>query len=57
MLAAARAGDWSDSLITRLALVFYATPLFWIALMSQIVFSLKLGWVPNVGFETIGANY
>jgi peptide/nickel transport system permease protein len=25
--------------------------------MGQIVFSLKLGWVPNVGYETIGANY
>jgi peptide/nickel transport system permease protein len=56
-LAARRAGRWSDSLITTLSLVFYATPLFWIALMSQILFSLKLGLVPNVGFETIGANY
>ncbi|WP_188519633.1 ABC transporter permease [Alsobacter metallidurans] len=57
ILAAARAGRWSDSLITTAALVFYATPLFWIALMSQIVFALKLGWVPNVGYETIGAHY
>ena len=56
-LAARRAGRWTDSAITILALVFYATPLFWIALMSQIVFSLKLDWLPNVGFETIGANY
>jgi peptide/nickel transport system permease protein len=56
-LAARRAGTWSDSAITTLALVFYATPLFWIALMSQILFSLKLGLVPNVGYETIGASY
>ena len=56
-LAARRAGRWQDSVITTLALVFYATPLFWVALMSQIVFSLKLGLVPNVGYETIGANY
>ena len=56
-LAARRVGSWSDSLITTLSLVFYATPLFWIALMSQIVFSLKFGLVPNVGYETIGANY
>lgn len=56
-LAARRAGSWSDSLITTLALIFYATPLFWIALMSQIVFALKLGIVPNVGYETIGANH
>ena len=56
-IAARRAGSWSDSLITTLALIFYATPLFWVALMSQIAFSLKLGWLPNVGYETIGANY
>ena len=56
-LAAARAGRWSDTAITTTALLFYATPLFWIALMSQIVFSLKLGLVPNVGYETIGAGY
>jgi peptide/nickel transport system permease protein len=56
-LAARRSGRWQDSVITTLALVFYATPLFWVALMSQIVFSLKLGLVPNVGYESIGANY
>ncbi len=56
-LAARRAGRWSDSLITTIALIFYATPLFWVALMSQIVFALKLGWLPNVGYETIGAGY
>ncbi|MGY3691705.1 peptide/nickel transport system permease protein [Bradyrhizobium sp. USDA 3240] len=57
MLAARRVGSWTDSAITTLALVFYATPLFWVALMSQIVFSLKLGLLPNVGYETIGAGY
>jgi peptide/nickel transport system permease protein len=56
-LAARRAGTWSDTAITTAALLFYATPLFWIALMSQILFSLKLGLVPNVGYETIGAGY
>lgn len=57
ILAARRVGRVSDSAITLLALVFYATPLFWIALMGQIVFALKLGWVPNIGYETIGAGY
>jgi peptide/nickel transport system permease protein len=56
-LAARRVGRASDTAITVLALFFYATPLFWIALMAQIVFSLKLGLVPNVGYETIGAGY
>lgn len=57
ILAARRVGTWSDTAITTTALLFYATPLFWIALMSQIVFALKLGIVPNVGYETIGAGY
>lgn len=57
ILAAQRVGRWHDGLITTVALMFYATPLFWVALMSQIVFSLKLGWLPNVGYETIGANH
>ena len=57
MLAARNFGKLTDSIITTLALVFYATPLFWIALMSQIVFALKLGLLPNVGYETIGAGY
>ena len=56
-LAARNVGRLADTAITVLALLFYATPLFWIALMSQIVFSLKLGLVPNVGYETIGAGY
>ncbi len=57
ILAARRVGRASDSAITVAALVFYATPLFWIALMGQIVFALKLGWLPNVGYETIGAGH
>jgi len=57
ILAARKVGRWSDSFITTMALVFYATPLFWVALMAQIVFSLKFGLLPNVGYETIGAGY
>lgn len=57
ILAARRVGRLSDSAITLAALVFYATPLFWVALLAQIVFALKLGWVPNIGYETIGAGY
>ena len=56
-LAAGRVGTLADTGISTLALVFYATPLFWVALMSQIVFSLKLGLVPNFGYETVGAGY
>jgi peptide/nickel transport system permease protein len=56
-LAARWAGTWADTAITALALVFYATPLFWIALMAILLFSVALDWLPSFGYETIGANY
>lgn len=57
VLAAARQGGWGDTLISTVAMIFYATPLFWIALMASLVFSVWLGWLPGFGYETIGANY
>lgn len=55
--AAARQGRWGDSIISTLALLFYATPLFWVALMASLLFSVVLGWLPGFGYETVGANY
>src|SRR6266850_4461841 len=55
LLAASRAGSWRDTLISVLALVSYATPLFWVGLMLIVVFSLKLDLLPTSGMETVGA--
>lgn len=55
LLAAARVGSGWDTLISVLALISYATPLFWIGLMLIVVFSLKLDWLPTSGMETVGA--
>ncbi|GGM02883.1 ABC transporter permease [Pseudooceanicola nanhaiensis] len=55
--AAARVGKPSDTILTTLALLFYATPLYWLALMAVLVFSVWLGWLPGFGYETVGANY
>jgi len=55
LLAAARAGTWQDTLISILALVSYATPLFWVGLMLIVVFSVKLDWLPTSGMETVAA--
>jgi peptide/nickel transport system permease protein len=57
VLAAARQGRWSDTAISTLALVFYATPLFWLALMAVLLFSVQLGWLPAFGYETVGSGY
>lgn len=51
VIAAARQGRWSDSVISTVALLFYATPLFWIALMAVLLFSVQLGWLPAFGYE------
>ncbi|WP_191569446.1 ABC transporter permease [Paracoccus yeei] len=57
VLAASRVGRWSDTFISALALLFYATPLFWAALMGVLLFSVTLGWLPPFGFETVGSGY
>ena len=55
-MAARRVGTWADSVITVLALVFYATPIFWVGLMLILVFSVGLGWLPSFGMGTVGAE-
>ncbi|TVQ57827.1 MAG: ABC transporter permease [Rhodobacteraceae bacterium] len=57
VIAAARVGRWTDSLVTTVALLFYATPLFWVALMAVLLFSVNLGWLPGFGYSTVGARY
>ncbi|GGE21245.1 ABC transporter permease [Aureimonas endophytica] len=56
VLAASRQGRPSDALVSTLALLFYATPLFWLALMAVLLFSVQLGWFPAFGYETVGAG-
>ena len=57
IVAASRPRSWRDTLISILALISYATPLFWIGLMLVVVFSLKLDWLPTSGMETVAAFY
>lgn len=57
LLAAVKVGRLSDSIITVLALLSYATPIYWVGLMLVLVFSVNLGWLPAFGYETIGAGH
>jgi peptide/nickel transport system permease protein len=45
-----------DTLITVAALVFYATPVFWIGLMLIVLFAIELHWLPVGGFESVGTS-
>jgi len=56
-LAARFAGTWLDTAVTIFSLIFYATPLFWVALMAILLFSVTVDWLPSFGYETVGANY
>ncbi len=55
LIAATGVNSWRDNLISVLAVVSYATPLFWAGLMLIVVFSLHLRWLPVTGMEDVVA--
>jgi peptide/nickel transport system permease protein len=55
LLAALWVKTWKDHLISVAAVIFYATPLFWIGLMLILVFSIQLDWFPTSGMEDVVA--
>ncbi|MDP3342361.1 ABC transporter permease [Frigidibacter sp.] len=57
VLASRMVNRWPDYLISITSLIAYATPVFWLGLMMVVLFSVKLGWLPSSGMETISAGY
>lgn len=55
VLAAIWVRTWRDHLISVVAVVAYATPLFWVGLMLILVFSIRLDWFPTSGMEDVVA--
>ncbi len=49
ILSAVKKYSVIDYVMTTLAIIFSAAPGFWVALMSMMVFCLKLGWFPAGG--------
>ena len=47
--AAVMRKKWQDKLISALALVGFSVPVFWLALLLTLFFSLTLGWLPVSG--------
>jgi len=49
MLAAYRRDKWQDAVLRVLAILGYATPVFFIGLLLKLIFSVTLGWLPVAG--------
>ncbi len=43
-----------DTLVSVLAMFFFAAPSFWLGIMMIVLFAVKLGWLPVDGMATIG---
>ena len=56
VFSAVRQYSWFDHLGTGLSFVGIAMPVFWFALILQLVFAVQLGWLPVAGTETVGAT-
>src|SRR6478672_11322722 len=52
-IAAMRQNRPADTIISALAVLGYATPLFWLGLLLIYVFTVRLGWLPSSGMRTI----
>ena len=49
MIAGVMRNKWPDTLISAVALVGFSIPVFWLALLLTLFFSLTLGWLPVSG--------
>ena len=55
-LSAIRQYSWFDHLGTGISFVGIAMPVFWFALLLQLLFGVVLGWLPIAGTGTVGAE-
>ena len=48
---------WLDGLISHGALLLYAMPPFWLAMLMILLFSVSLDWLPAFGMESVGQDF
>ncbi len=56
LYTAMRAGRWTDTLVTVLALVGVSMPVFWLGALASYYLGFKAGIFPNGGYSEIGEN-
>ena len=53
ILSALNRGSVVDYMATVTALSFISAPVFWVAMVAQLLFGYRLGWLPISGFDTL----
>jgi peptide/nickel transport system permease protein len=53
ILSATRCGSWFDWAVTGFVTAGMAIPSFWLGIMLMLLFSVRLGWLPAVGYEPL----
>ena len=54
IISASRRGSKLDTGLTLVSFAGMSTPVFWLALLLQLLFSVQLGWLPSAGLQSIG---
>jgi peptide/nickel transport system permease protein len=49
--------SWLDHAATVTAFAGVSVPIFWLAILLIILFSVELGWLPSAGMVTVGAPF
>jgi peptide/nickel transport system permease protein len=57
VLAAARAGSWVDRFVMGFSVLGFSVPVFVLAYVLIIVFSVQLEWLPVQGYRPIGEGF
>lgn len=52
VIAACNRGKWQDTAFMSGVICFISAPSFWVAIIFQIIFGLKLGWLPIMGINS-----
>lgn len=56
IISASRRGSKLDTTVTLASFAGISIPVFWMALLLQLFFSVKLGWLPSAGYKSIGGG-
>ncbi|MBC7393019.1 peptide/nickel transport system permease protein [Variovorax sp. GrIS 2.14] len=57
IIAAYYRNTWIDSAVMGVALIGVSIPSFWIAIISVIVFSVELRWLPSSGYAPLSQGF